>query len=113
MWEFFVFLASVATLASAQIIHWNVSWVERCPDGVCRPVIGVNGHWPIRPVVVEKGSHYTLRVFNNLNDTSVYDYVENVTIHTHGIDEVGTTYYDGVDGVTQWYLTSSQFVNRC
>ena len=75
---------------------------DEMSDGVCRPVIGVNGHWPIRPLVVDKGSHYTLRVFNNLDDTTVYDYVQNITIHTHGIDEPGTTYFDGVDGVTQW-----------
>jgi len=101
IWELLIFLIAIAPSA-AQIIPWNVSWVTRCPDGVCRPVIGVNGHWPIRPLVIEKGSQYTLRVFNNLDDTSVYDYVQNVSIHTHGIDEVGTTYYDGVDGVTQW-----------
>lgn len=101
MWQLLL-LTIFATSSAAQIIHWNVSWVTRCPDGVCRPVIGVNGHWPIRPVVVDKGSHYTLRVFNNLNDTTVYNDVQNITIHTHGIDEPGTTYYDGVDGVTQW-----------
>lgn len=105
MWEF-VLILSLTVVAHARaenLYYWNVSWMTAYPDGFARPVIGVNGRWPIPSLVVQKYEKYTLRVINFLNDTSVYNNPQNITIHTHGIDEWNATVYDGVDLCTQWY----------
>jgi hypothetical protein len=96
----FLFLAFAIVRVAAEfptrIIRWEVSRITASPDGVSRSVLSINGHWPPRPVWVNRHDHVVLQVHNLLNDSTV-------TVHTHGIDQVGTTYWDGVDMATQWY----------
>jgi iron transport multicopper oxidase len=93
---FFSLVLSVAAVDFAtKVIQWDVAMITAAPDGVTRQVIGINGNWPPVPVWVNRHDHIVLQVKNHLNVT--------ITVHTHGIDEVGTTYWDGVDMVTQWY----------
>jgi iron transport multicopper oxidase len=87
-------LSTAATTFPTKVIQWNVAMITAAPDGVSRSVIGINGHWPPVPVWVDRHDHIVLQVKNHL--------AVPITVHTHGIDEVGTTYWDGVDKVTQW-----------
>jgi iron transport multicopper oxidase len=94
-----VFFFSLVLLAAAtdnKVIQWDVAMITAAPDGVTRQVIGINGNWPPVPVWVNRHDHIVLQVKNHLTVP--------ITVHTHGIDEVGTTYWDGVDMVTQWYV---------
>ena len=86
--------------ARIKIFEWEMSYVTAAPNGVERPVIGVNGAFPPPTITVCKGDQVVIRVTNNLNDG------EYITLHTHGIFQNGTNYYDGVDQVTQWYFSN-------
>lgn len=63
-------LAAVALLplsAEAAIVtyDWNITWVNANPDGLQdRPVIGINGQWPIPLVNVTKGDRIIANVYN-------------------------------------------------
>jgi len=82
--------------AATSTFKWDMSYVTAAPDGVSRPVIGVNGQWPPCPIVVSKGDQVVIEAKNDLNDG------EFVTLHTHGVFQNGSNYMDGVDQVTQW-----------
>ena len=97
---FFVFLIALLAArgeAATREFAFDVAWTKAAPDGYTRPVIGINGLWPPAPLWVEKNDDVVLYVNNLLNDGEL------ITVHTHGVDQVGTNYYDGVDQVTQWY----------
>ena len=96
---FILTLAVLASSAEAAIksFQWDMSYINASPDGVSRPVIAINGVWPPAPVWVDKGDDIVINVVNHLNDG------EYVSLHTHGIFQNGTTYYDGVPAVSQWY----------
>ena len=76
---------------------WDMSYVTAAPDGVPRAVIGVNGQFPPPTIQVWKYSAVEIQVTNSFTDG------ESITLHSHGIFENGTNYYDGVPQVTQWY----------
>lgn len=83
--------------AATSTFKWDMSYVTAAPNGVSRPVIGVNNQWPPPPITVSKGDEVVIQCTNNLDDG------EFVTLHTHGIFQNGSNYMDGVDQVTQWY----------
>lgn len=56
-------------------------------------MIGVNGKWPIDPIVATIGDTLSLKVINNLDTPT--------SIHFHGLFQNGTNYYDGAFGITQ------------
>jgi iron transport multicopper oxidase len=95
---FVVLLHSVFALVegATKVFEWRMSYVTAAPDGVSRPVISVNGQFPPPTINVMKGDSVEIRVTNDFTDG------ESITLHTHGIFENGTTYYDGVPQVTQW-----------
>ena len=66
------------------------------PNGVERSVIGVNGQFPPPTIFISKNDQVVIHVTNSLNDG------EYVTLHTHGMFQNGTNYFDGVDQFTQW-----------
>lgn len=76
-----------------------MSHITAAPNGVSRTVIGVNGQFPPPTIFVSKGDQVIIHVTNYLNDG------EFVTLHTHGVFQNGTNYYDGVPQVTQWFCT--------
>src|SRR5271163_1257606 len=78
----FLYICSVFNLislvyAEIRTYNFNVSWVTRNPDGLFdRPVIGINGQWPIPRI-------------------------EATSLHFHRLFMIGTNEMDGVVGVTQ------------
>jgi|SRR5579859_6852840 len=88
-------LGGLVSAKNTVYIDWNVSYITANPDGYPREVIGINGQFPPPVPIVSQYDQVIIHLFNGLNDSTA-------TLHTHGIDQIGTNYYDGVDGITQW-----------
>jgi iron transport multicopper oxidase len=74
---------------------FDVSWLQANPDGAAvRPVIGINGKWPIPPITATKGDRIIVNVNNSLGN-------ESTSLHFHGLYMNGTNHMDGPVGVTQ------------
>ena len=88
------FLACVARCAT--VTHdFDIGWTYANPDGQqTRPVIGINGQWPVPPIVATKGDQIIVNVKNSLGN-------ESTSLHFHGLYMNGTTHMDGPIGVTQ------------
>ena len=88
-------------------VSWTVQWLEKhlSPDvteGVTRRIIGVNGKWPIEPIVGYLGDRLELTVVNRLETATA--------LHCHGFFQNGTGFYDGAAGVTECGIPAgSQF----
>lgn len=90
-------LLSHGLLACAETVtfDWNITWVTANPDGQQeRPVIGINGQWPIPALNLTKGDRVIANVHNQLGNQST-------SIHWHGFFQHGTAEMDGPQGVTQ------------
>lgn len=88
-----LFASSVA--AKTVTFDWNVTWVTANPDGLKeRPVIGINGQWPMPTIEIDKGDRLVVNVHNGMPE-------HNTSIHFHGMYQNGTNYMDGPVGVTQ------------
>lgn len=84
-------VASAATLT----YDWNITWLTVNPDGVQpRPVIGINGEWPIPVLNFTKGDRIIANVYNGLGNQST-------SLHFHGFFQNGTNNMDGPAAVTQ------------
>ncbi len=87
-------LTSIVNAATVQY-DFDVGWIYANPDGQQnRPVMGINGQWPIPSIVVTKGDQVIVNVKNSLGN-------ESTSLHFHGLFQNGTTDMDGVIGVTQ------------
>ncbi len=87
----FTFLAQAATVNYA----FNITWVKANPDGAFnRPVIGINGKWPIPVMTATVGDRVVVNVVNQLGNVST-------SLHFHGLYMNGTTQMDGPVSVTQ------------
>lgn len=74
---------------------FDVNWTYANPDGQYnRPVIGINGQWPIPPIVATKGDQVVVNVKNSLGN-------ESTSLHFHGLYMNGTTHMDGPIDVNQ------------
>ena len=81
--------------AATVTYDFNITWVTANPDGLLdRPVIGINGQWPIPYISVTKGDRLVVNVLNQLGN-------ESTSLHFHGIYQNGSTEMDGVIGATQ------------
>jgi iron transport multicopper oxidase len=81
--------------AETRTYDFNVGWVTRNPDGLLdRPVIGINGQWPIPRIEATIGDRVVVNVNNQLGNQST-------SLHFHGLFMNGTNEMDGVVGVTQ------------
>ncbi|GAB0139089.1 Iron transport multicopper oxidase fetC [Epichloe bromicola] len=91
-----VLAASVRLAAAATINHdFNVTWVRANPDGAFeRPVIGINGKWPIPTIECNLGDRIVINLNNQLGNQST-------SLHFHGLFQNGTNHMDGPSGVTQ------------
>ncbi|KAH8731692.1 iron transport multicopper oxidase FET3 precursor [Phaeosphaeriaceae sp. PMI808] len=79
--------------------NFDVGWTYANPDGQARrPVMGINGKWPIEPIVATKGDQVIINVKNSLGN-------ESTSLHFHGLYQNGTTHMDGPVGVTQCRIT--------
>jgi len=84
-------LAQAATI----IYDFNITWVTANPDGLFpRPVIGINGQWPIPYITATVRDRVIVNVLNQLGNQST-------SLHFHGLYMNGTTEMDGPVGVTQ------------
>lgn len=87
----FVPISYAATLT----YDFNIGWVYANPDGACvRPVMGINGQWPLPPITATVGDRVIVNVHNGLGN-------QTTSLHFHGLYMNGTTHMDGVVGVTQ------------
>ncbi|TLD18889.1 putative exopolygalacturonase X [Venturia nashicola] len=95
MFTFVYLLLGLCQLSCAVFLNWNITWVnDAAPDGVNRPVIGVNGKWPPPILEAQVGEQVTIVVWNKLGNQST-------SLHWHGIRQFQTNSMDGATGVTQ------------
>lgn len=93
-------LAAAAALAgfvsAATVTHdFDIGWVTANPDGAFpRPVIGINGQWPIPRLEVDIGDRLVINVNNKLGNQST-------SLHFHGLFMNGSSLMDGPAGVVQ------------
>lgn len=91
----FLYLLVITTFAATITYDWNITWVTANPDGMeDRPVIGINGQWPIPVLNVTLGDRIIANVHNSLGN-------EPASIHWHGLFQNGTNDMDGTPGSTQ------------
>lgn len=91
-------IASLLFLASdAATVTYNFTagWLTANPDGLFdRPVIGINGQWPVPMINVTMGDRIIVNLHNDLGNQST-------SLHLHGIFQNGTTEMDGPVGINQ------------
>lgn len=93
-----VLIASAATVT----YDWNIGWVTANPDGQYeRPVIGINGEWPLPVLNFTKGDRVIANVHNQLGNQST-------SVHFHGFYQNGTNHMDGPTGVVQCDIPSGK-----
>jgi hypothetical protein len=87
-------LSSIAQCAT--VTHdFDIAWTYANPDGqATRPVMGVNGKWPVPAIVATKGDQVIVNVKNSLGN-------ESTSLHFHGLYMNGTTHMDGPVAVSQ------------
>ncbi|RJE18952.1 Iron transport multicopper oxidase [Aspergillus sclerotialis] len=90
------FFAYLPVINGATIDYdWDITWVTANPDGAKdRPVIGINGQWPLPVLNFTKGDRVVANVHNSLKNQST-------SIHWHGLFQNGTTHMDGSPMSTQ------------
>lgn len=83
------------TRAATVTYDFDVGWLYANPDGQQnRPVIGINGQWPVPTITANKGDRVVVNLRNSLGNQST-------SLHFHGLYQNGTTHMDGPVGVTQ------------
>ncbi|CAN8103463.1 unnamed protein product [Discula destructiva] len=81
--------------AATVTYDFDIGWVTANPDGVFdRPVIGINGQWPIPTITADVGDRVIVNVMNSLGNQST-------SLHFHGLFQNGTAHMDGPVGVSQ------------
>ena len=74
---------------------FNITWVTANPDAMfARPVMGINGQWPLPEIRATVGDRLVVNVLNKLGNQST-------SLHFHGLYMNGTTQMDGPVGVSQ------------
>lgn len=87
-------LASSLARAATVTYDWDVTWVWAAPDGVGRPVIGINNQWPCPTLEATVGDTVVINLHNKLGN-------QTTGLHFHGINQIQTEEMDGPSGVTQ------------
>lgn len=67
--NFLVPLAVFTASTNAAILNydWNITWVNANPDGMAeRPVMGINGQWPLPLLNITKGDRIIANVHNQV-----------------------------------------------
>ncbi|TKA66614.1 hypothetical protein B0A55_08152 [Friedmanniomyces simplex] len=81
--------------ADTVTFDWDIGWTRANPDGMAeRPVIGINGQWPLPLLNITKGDRVIVNMNNKLGN-------ETTSMHFHGMFQNGTSDMDGPVGVTQ------------
>ncbi|KAI0181548.1 multicopper oxidase [Hypoxylon sp. FL1284] len=90
-------LATLLGLSKGATVTYdfNIAWLTANPDGAFnRPTIGINGQWPIPPIVGNIGDDIIVHVTNQLGN-------QTTSLHFHGLFMNGTTHMDGPSQVSQ------------
>ena len=80
----FAGIAALATVANAATVtlDWNITWVRANPDGLAaRPVIGINGQWPLPLLNFTKGDRVIANVHNQVRPYSICTHMHSTDIH--------------------------------
>jgi len=95
MHKFLLLVLSICSFAIAdKTYNWDITWVNAAPDGFERPVIGINGKWPLPTIEAHVGERVTVIAHNKLGN-------ETTSLHFHGLRQFQTNTMDGPSGVTQ------------
>jgi len=88
-------LLPLFTNAATITYNFNTTWVTANPDGAAeRPVIGINGLWPLPYITATVGDNVVVNMLNLLGN-------QTTSLHFHGLYMNGTNEMDGTAGVTQ------------
>lgn len=66
---FWAALTALVVMTSAETVtlDWNITWVRANPDGMAeRPVMGINGQWPLPLLNFTKGDRVIANVHNQV-----------------------------------------------
>ncbi|KAK3062815.1 hypothetical protein LTS18_003301 [Coniosporium uncinatum] len=88
------FTLVTAAIAGSVTYDWDIGWTTAAPDGFSRPVIGINGQWPIPVLECNVGDMVTVNLKNSLGN-------QTTGIHYHGMTQTGTPQMDGTSMVAQ------------
>lgn len=96
MYKSLALAAAAASTAYGALIqeNWDIEWVNRAPNGFNRPVIGINGQWPLPTLKGTVGDKVQITINNKLGN-------ESTGIHWHGLHQINTNHMDGPAGGTQ------------
>ncbi|CDK28393.1 unnamed protein product [Kuraishia capsulata CBS 1993] len=85
----------VSVQAKTHTFNYAARWAWLNPDGVkYRPVITLNGTWPLPTIEVNKGDRVEFRLINELGNSTT-------SMHFHGLYQHSSNWYDGPVGFTQ------------
>ncbi|KAJ9129952.1 Multicopper like protein [Coniochaeta hoffmannii] len=89
-------LSSISlSLAATVTYDFDIGWVTANPDGKAdRPVIGINGQWPLPLIEVDVGDRLVVNVLNSLGN-------QTTSLHFHGLFMNGSTHMDGPVQISQ------------
>ncbi|KAJ4898704.1 Cupredoxin superfamily protein [Raphanus sativus] len=92
----FITLFSSSVLIEGKIrrFKWEVKYELKSPDCFEKLVITINGQFPGPTIKAQQGDTIIVELKNSFM-------TENVAVHWHGIRQIGTPWFDGVEGVTQ------------
>ncbi|KAG7539912.1 Multicopper oxidase type 2 [Arabidopsis thaliana x Arabidopsis arenosa] len=92
----FIALFSSSVLGQGKIrrFKWEVKYEFKSPDCFEKLVITVNGKFPGPTIKAQQGDTIVVELKNSFM-------TENAAVHWHGIRQIGTPWFDGVEGVTQ------------
>lgn len=61
--------------AATRNFDWNIGWVTANPDGQAdRPVIGINGQWPLPLLNITKGDRVIVNLHNQVRVSTKPDW---------------------------------------
>ena len=94
---------SLLTVSAKTVTYdFDIGWLQANPDGLHRrPVIGINGNWPIPTIEANLGDKLRINVKNSLGN-------ETTSLHFHGLFQQDSANNDGIPMVTQCPITPGQ-----
>ncbi|KAJ1855639.1 ferroxidase fet3 [Coemansia sp. RSA 1822] len=89
-----LFAGGLQALAARVQVTWDVGYLNISRDGISTwRAIGANGQLPIPPIYITQGDVLELTAINHLDKP--------LSLHTHGLFQRNSTYYDGTGMVTE------------
>lgn len=72
-------LAAASVQAATVTYDFDIGWTTANPDGALeRPVIGINGQWPVPRIAANVGDQIVVNLHNSLGNQST-------SLHFHGL----------------------------